>query len=128
MFNSKLNAARDYVKAANCEQRNLYQALKDKTKSYYQKVHMTLDDPVKGYTANKASDHFRIAHDRPINDKFMGYSPSGMQSVKYDILNPSKAEKSASTYSDLYRGTILLNKNTPISGYVDKANINQVHS
>lgn len=50
-----------------------------------------------------------------------------MQSVKYDILNPAKTEKYASQYSDLLKGKIILNKNNPVSGYVEKAQINQVH-
>lgn len=51
----------------------------------------------------------------------------GMQSVKYDILNPAKTEKYATQYSEMLSGKIVLNKNNPISGYVGKAQITQVH-
>jgi len=127
MFNHHRNAGREVVKAFNFEQRSLYHALKDKKKQFHQRGAPSLDNPVKDFTANRASDQFRIAHDKPIYDSFKGHSPVGMQSVKYDILNPAKTEKYASQYSDMLSGKIVLNKNNPVSGYIEKAQINQVH-
>jgi hypothetical protein len=121
MYNHNRNAAREIVKALNFEQRSLYNALKDKKKQLHQRPAPILDNPVKEFTANRGSDQFRIAHDKPFYDTFKGHSPSGMQSVKYDILNPAKTDKYASQYSDLLSGKIVLNKSNPVSGYVDKA-------
>jgi hypothetical protein len=51
-----------------------------------------------------------------------------LQSIKYDLINPSKVEKSASQYSDLYHsGKIMLSKMNNISAYMEKANPTQPH-
>lgn len=51
-----------------------------------------------------------------------------MQSIKYDLINPSKVEKTASQYSELYNSSkIKLNKTNTVSAYVEKANPTQPH-
>lgn len=51
-----------------------------------------------------------------------------MQSIKYDLINPSKVEKTASQYAELYNSEkIKLNKSNLVSAYVEKSNPTQPH-
>lgn len=84
----------------------------------------------KEFTANKPSENTFSPLPREVNaaGSSKRVSPSGMQSIKYDLINPSKVEKTASQYAELYNSNkIKLNKSNLVSGYKEKANPTQPH-
>lgn len=111
----------------------MYHALKDKVKDFHHKQPERFTNLIAGiksgkeFTANKPSAEtfspLAAASTKEVNR----YSPSGMQSIKYDLINPSKAELTASQYSNLYSGNIKLNKSNMISTFMEKSNPTQPH-